>query len=168
MVPIKRRAAKGIIVTLRAGKDNHAFTLLELILVLGLLGLSAAAVLPSISRGLKNREARQAALHFAAAARELGSRARSAGVPQGLLVDTRRNSYQSAREAEVALPPSVFFALVEGGEALENGLRRFSFYPNGASFGGRVVISAGGYGVQYAVRFHPLSGRVEVLSGARG
>jgi len=135
-------------------------------LVLVLLGLSAAVVLPSIGRGLKNREARQAALGFAAAARELGSKARAQGVPQGLVVDTARNSYHLTREKEIALPPSMYFAAVEGGERLENGLRRFSFYPNGASFGGRVVISAGA--VQYAVRFHPLTGRVEVLSGANG
>jgi general secretion pathway protein H len=136
-------------------------------LVLVLLGLSAAVVLPSIDRGLKNREARQAALGFAAAARELGSKARSQGVPQGLVIDPARNSYYLAREREkIVLSPSLSFAAVEGGEMLENGLRRFSFYPNGASFGGRVVIAAGS--VQYSVRFHPLTGRVEVLSGANG
>jgi general secretion pathway protein H len=133
-------------------------------LVLVLLGLSAAVVLPSIDRGLKNREARQAALGFAAAARELGSKARSQGVPQGLVINTTRNSYYAAREREIALPPSLSFAVVEGGETLENGVRRFSFYPNGGSFGGRVVITAGA--VQYAVRLHPLTGRVEVLSGS--
>ncbi|HEX9663657.1 MAG TPA: hypothetical protein VGB27_15330 [Candidatus Binatia bacterium] len=135
-------------------------------LVLVLIGLGAAVVLPAIGRGLKNREARQAALGFAAAARELGSRARSEGVPQGLVVDATRNSYKLSREKEIALPPNSAFAAVEGGEMLENGLRRFSFYPNGASFGGRVAISAGTDGAQYSVRFHPLTGRVEVLRGA--
>lgn len=135
-------------------------------LVLVLIGLGAAVVLPAIGSGLKNREARQAALGFAAAARELGSRARSEGVPQRLVVDATRNSYTLSREKEIALPPNSAFAAVEGGETLENGLRRFSFYPNGASFGGRVDISAGADGAQYSVRFHPLTGRVEVLRGA--
>jgi hypothetical protein len=137
-------------------------------MVLVLLGLSAAVVLPSIDRGLKNRVARQAALGFAAAARELGSRARSEGVPQGLVLDTAHNSYYLAREQVIALPSSLSFAVVEGGETLENGMRRFSFYPNGASFGGRVVISAGAGGGEYSVRFHALTGRVEVLRGASG
>ena len=66
-------------------------------LVLVLLGLGAAVVVPAIGRGLKNREARQAALGFAAAARELGSRARSEGVPQRLVVDATRNSYILSR-----------------------------------------------------------------------
>jgi general secretion pathway protein H len=151
-----------------AKADNRAFSLLELMLVLVLIGLSAAVVLPSIDRGLKSREARQAALGFAAAARDLGSKARSEGVPQGLVVDIARNSYHLARDKEIALPPNLSFAAVEGGEALENGLRRFSFYPNGASFGGRVDISAGANGAQFSVRFHPLTGRVEVLRGANG
>jgi hypothetical protein len=137
-------------------------------LVLVLLGLSAVVVLPSIGRGLKNREARQAALGFAAAARELGSRAKSEGVPQRLVVDLRRNSYLSSRQKEIVLPPNLAFAAVDGGEMLENGLRRFSFYPNGANFGGRVDISAGANGVHYSVRFDPLTGRVEVLRGAKG
>ena len=135
-------------------------------LVLVLLGLGAAVVLPAIGKGLKNREARQAALGFAAAARELGSRARSEGVPQRLVVDATRNSYILSRDKEIALPSNSAFAAVVGGEMLENGLRRFSFYPNGASFVGRVDISAGADGAQYSVRFHPLTGRVEVLRGA--
>jgi Tfp pilus assembly protein FimT len=135
-------------------------------LVLVLLGLSTMVVLPSVERGLKNREARHAALGFAAAARELGSRARSEGIPQRLVVDTTRNSYLLARDREISLPPNLMFTAVEGGEILENGAHRFSFYPNGASFGGRIDFSAGANSVSYSVRFHSLTGRVEVRRGA--
>jgi general secretion pathway protein H len=155
-------------VTLAAGKNNRAFTLFELMLVLVLLGLSATVVLPSLDKGMKNREARQAALGFAAVARELSSRARIEGTPQRLVVDRTRNSYLVSRNQEVNLPANLAFANVEGGEILENGLRRFSFFPNGANFGGRVDFSSGANGVQYSVRFHPLTGRVEVLRGAGG
>jgi len=134
-------------------------------LVLVLLSVATAVVLPSIDRGLKNRDARQAALGFAAAARVLESRARSEGLPQRLVVDPLRNSYIMSQNGEFVLPPNLSFAAVEGGEILENGMRGFSFYPNGASFGGRVDFSAGGNAVQYSVRFHPLTGRVEVLRG---
>ncbi len=136
-------------------------------LVLVLLGLGAAIVLPAIDRGLKNRDARHAALGFAAAARELGSRARAEGLPHRLLVDPLRNSYIMSRNREFVLPPKSSFAAIEGGEILEDGMRGFSFYPNGASFGGRVDFSAGEHGVQYSVRIHPLTGRVEVLRGAK-
>jgi len=155
-------------VTLAAGKNNRAFTLFELMLVLALLGLGAMVVSPSIDKGMKNREARQAALGFAAVARELGSRARTEGLPQRLVVDRARNRYLVSRDKEVTLPVNLSFAGVEGGEALENGLYRFSFFPNGANFGGRVDFSSGAEGIQYSVRFHPLTGRVEVLRGADG
>jgi type II secretory pathway pseudopilin PulG len=139
-----------------------------LLLVLVVLGFSAAIVIPAIGRGLRNREARQAALGLAAAARELGNKARLQGIPQALDIDRARNSYQWARDAEIALSPSLYFAAVEGGEMLERGRHRFSFYPNGASFGGRVVISAGAGGASYSVRFHALTGRVEVQSRVDG
>jgi general secretion pathway protein H len=155
-------------VTSRAGSNSRGFSLFELLLVLVVLGFSAAVVIPSIGRGLRNREARQAALGFAAAARELGSRARLHGIPQALVVDRARNSYQWARDAEVSLSPNLYFAAVEGGEILESGRRRFSFYPNGASFGGYVVISDGANGANYSIRFHALTGRVEVQSGVDG
>jgi type II secretory pathway pseudopilin PulG len=156
-------------VILRAGKNNRAFTLFELTLVLVLLGLAAIVVLPAIDRGMKDREARQAALAFAAVARELASRARTEGTPQGLIVDKSRNSYLVSRDQEISLPANLIFGGLEGGELLENGLRRFSFFPNGANFGGRVDFSArSGGGLQYSVRFHALSGRVEVLRAADG
>jgi prepilin-type N-terminal cleavage/methylation domain-containing protein len=158
----------GIIVTLPVGKSNRGFSLLELMLVLVLLGVSTVMVLPSIDRGLKNREARHAALSFAATARELGSRARSEGLPQSLVIDAIHNRYVASRSQEISLPRNLTFAVVEGGEVLENGLRRFSFYPNGASFGGRVDFSTRANGVQYSVRIQPLTGQVEVLRGAAG
>lgn len=154
--------------TLLAGKDNRAFTLFELMLVLVLLGLAAVVVLPAMGKGMKNREARQTALGFAAVARELASRARTEGTPQRLLVDRARNSYLVSRDQEFILPANLSFAGVQGGEILENGLRRFSFFPNGANFGGQVDFSSGAAGVQYSVRFHALTGRVEVLRGADG
>jgi type II secretory pathway pseudopilin PulG len=137
-------------------------------LVLVLLGLAALVVFPSIDKGMKNREARQAALGFAAAARELADRARAEGIPQRLVVDKTRNSYLVSRNQEVSLPVNLTFAGVQGGEILDKGLHRFSFFPNGANFGGRVDFSSGVDGVQYSVRFHPLTGRVEVLRGADG
>jgi prepilin-type N-terminal cleavage/methylation domain-containing protein len=154
-------------VTLPAGKNNRAFTIFELMLVLVLLGLAAMVVFPVVGKGIRNREARQAALGFAAVARELGNRARAEGIPKRLVVDQARNSYLVARNHEIALPANLSVAGVQGGEILENGLRRFSFFPNGASFGGQVDFAAA-EGIQYSVRFHALTGRVEVLRRGGG
>ncbi len=102
-----RPAAKTKTVTSAVGKNNRGFSLFELILVLLLLGVSMAIVLPSIDRGLQDREVRRSALGLAAAARDLRSRALLDGVPQRLVLDLPQNSYLIGRSTEVRLPPEI-------------------------------------------------------------
>jgi len=150
---------------LRAGKNNRAFTLLELMLVLVLLGISSLIALPSIENGLKAREARQAALGLASVARELSSRARSEGVPQQLVLNLSSNSYLAARDSEIQLPPDMKFSVVEGGETTEAQIRQFLFFPNGSNLGGKIALASARSAVAYSIRLHPLTGKVEVLRG---
>jgi prepilin-type N-terminal cleavage/methylation domain-containing protein len=159
--------ATAIIMILRVGKNNRAFSLLELMLVLVLLGLSSLIALPAIDKGLKARQARQAALGLAAVARELSSRARSEGVPQQLVVNVSNNSYLAARSREIQLPADMKFSQVEGGETLEPSIRQFIFFPNGSNLGGRIDLVTDPSTIAYSVRLHPLTGKVEVSRGDR-
>ncbi len=152
----------------RVGKNNRAFTLLELLLVLVLLGVSSLIALPAVDKGLKNREARQAALGLAAVARELSSRARSEGIPQQLILNLTNNSYFAARDREVHLPSDMKFSAVDGGETLEPQIRQFLFFPNGTNLGGKIGLAAGQSALTYSVRLHPLTGKIEVSRGASG
>src|SRR4029453_3530134 len=115
MVPMEPPAVKGITVISRAGSDNQGFSLLELILVLLLLGLSSLIVLPTIDTGLSEREVRRSALGLAAVARELRSRALYEGIPQRLVLNVVDNSYLVARDREVHLPSVANFSQSEGG-----------------------------------------------------
>jgi len=160
-------AATVITVILRAGKNNRAFTLLELLLVLVLLGVSALMALPAIDKGMKDREARQAALGLAAVARELSSQARSEGMPQQLLLNLTNNSYVAGRGEEVQLQSGMKFTTVDGGETAEPQIRQFIFFPNGSNLGGRIDV-ASGESLPYSVRLHPLTGKVEVSRGSPG
>jgi len=54
---------------------EKGFSLLELLVVLLLLGLSSLIVLPAIDKGLREREVKKSALQVAAVARDLRSRA---------------------------------------------------------------------------------------------
>jgi general secretion pathway protein H len=150
-------------VTLRAGIANHGFSLLEMILVLVLLGISSLVVIPNVHRGMRAQTLRRTALELAAVARNLRSQALYDGIPQQLVLDSEENRYLVARQREVHLPPPVRFAEVEGGEALDSGSRRFLFFPNGSALPGRVRLSLGESSPGYSIRIEPLTGRVEVL-----
>jgi general secretion pathway protein H len=157
-------AARKITVTSLAGKDNRGFSLIELVLVLMLIGVSMAIVLPNIEKGLTDREVRISALALAAVGRDLRSRALFDGVPQELVLNLPQNSYLVAQSREVHLPAEVKFVSVDGGEAVDRDIKRFYFFPNGSSLGGAIVL-AGERAVSYVIRLEPLTGRIEVTRG---
>ena len=154
---------KGITMILRAGSGNQGFSLLELMLVLLLLGVSSLIVLPTIDNGLRERQVRRSALGLAAVARELRSRAMYEGIPQRLVLNVVDNSYLVARDREVHLPSDVRFSQVDGGETLDVSVRQVMFFPNGSSLGGKIGLSGASNATKYSVRLEPLSGRVDVL-----
>lgn len=149
--------------TSRAGIANGGFSLIELVLVLALLGVSSLIVVPNINRGMRAQELRRTALELAAVARNLRSRAIYEGVPQELIVDTRENRYVVPRRLEFELPGSVKFAEIFGGEVLDTESRRFVFFPNGSVLAGTVGLTLADGATVYAVRLEPLTGRVRVL-----
>lgn len=156
------REETAITVTSRAGSSSQGFSLLELVLVLMVLGLSSYIVLPNIEKKLEERAIRVSALGLAALARHLRSRALDEGVPQRLVVNITQNSYQGERESEVHLPPDVKFADVTGGEMVDQGMRQFVFFPNGSSYGGAIALRGAQRSASYSLYFEPLTGRIEV------
>ena len=160
-------AVKAITVTLRAGIDKRGFSLIELMLVLLLMGVSSLIVLPTIDSGLREREVRRSALALAAVARELRSRALFEGIPQRLVLNVVDSSYVVGHDREVHLPSEVKFFQVEGGETIESNLRQFIFFPNGSNLGGAIGLSGVRNAVKYSVRLEPLSGRVDVIRSDR-
>src|SRR6476646_5720375 len=90
-------AGRTITAMLTVGNDKRGFTLIELVLVLLLIGVSLAIVLPNIDKGLQDRAVRGSALGLAAVARDLRSRALFDGVAQQLIVNLPQNSYLVGR-----------------------------------------------------------------------
>jgi hypothetical protein len=129
------------------------------------LGLSGLIVLPNIEKGLRDRDARRAAVALAASARELRSQALYQGVPQQLVLNVADSSYRVGRNGEVRFPSDVKFATVSGGEVLDNGTRQFWFFPNGSAFGGQIDLSSGADSIPYSIRLHPLTGNIDVRRG---
>ncbi len=149
----------------RVGKGKDGFSLLELLVVLLLLGLSSLLVLPAMDRALKKQAVRQATLELAAVARDLRSRAIYKGVLQGLLISSSESSYQALSGKRVLLSPSVEISEIVGGEVVGEEKRRFVFFPNGSIYGGKIAISGREVSTSYTIHLDPLSGRVAVVQG---
>ncbi|HWH78558.1 MAG TPA: prepilin-type N-terminal cleavage/methylation domain-containing protein [Candidatus Binatus sp.] len=150
---------------LTVGNDKRGFTLIELVLVLLLIGVSLAIVLPNIDKGLQDRAVRGSALGLAAVARDLRSRALFDGVAQQLIVNLPQNSYLVGRTREVRLPSDVKFVSVDGGETVDRDNRKFYFFPNGSSLGGEIVLADADKAITYLIRMEALTGKVEVSRG---
>ena len=73
---------------------NKGFSLLELLVVLMLIGLSSLLVLPAMDRRLGQLEVRKSALKLAAVARDLRSKAIYQGSLQRLILRPSENSYE--------------------------------------------------------------------------
>ena len=150
---------------LTVGKDSRGFTLVELVMVLLLLGVSMAIVLPNIGKGMREREVRGSALGLAAVARDLRSRALFDGVPQQLVVNLTQNSYLVARTKEVHLPADVKIVSAEGGESVDRDTKKFYFFPNGSGLGGEIVLADSDNAISYLIRLEALTGKIEVSRG---
>lgn len=146
--------------------DRKGFSLLELLVVLLLLGLSSIIVLPSIEQGLKNKDLRESTLKLAAAARNLRSKAIYENNLQRLILNPRGNSYQAPAGKTILLSSDIGFTAIEGGEPIGEGLRQFLFFPNGSVLGGKIGLSNRA-GTSYAIQLDPLVGRVSVAKGPR-
>lgn len=146
---------------------EKGFSLLELLVVLLLLGLSSLVVLPAIDKGLREREVKQSALQLAAVARNLRSRAVYDNTLQRLIFNPLENSYQAAAGNKVVLSSDAKITGIEGAEPLGDGLMQFLFFPNGSLLGGEVGISSREGTSRYLIRLEPLTGRVVVVKGNR-
>ena len=147
--------------TLRIG--SQGFTLLELLVVLMLLGVSSLLVLPAMGRRLGQLEVRKSALKLAAVARNLRSKAVFEGSLQRLILDPYSNSYKVSEGQIVRLASGVRISAIAGGAPLGEGMTQFHFFPNGRILGGEIGISGQEGGASYITRFDPLSGRIVVV-----
>jgi general secretion pathway protein H len=124
---------------------QSGFTLLELMVVLGILALCLMVVAPSLSRARLGVMVRSTALELAAHLRAARATARATNVEQMLMVDLAQRQYWA--EGVVGrrpLPPAVAVNLtVPESERVGASAGRVRFFPDGSASGARLVLQDG-------------------------
>jgi general secretion pathway protein H len=117
------------------------FTLLEMLAVILLIGIAAAAVAVSVTQGLASARVSAASGELAAALRATRAQAIVHGEERSFDVDTRANTYQPAGGEVVRLPSGMRVGITSAKEDQVNASTgRIRFFPDGSSTGGHVTL----------------------------
>jgi general secretion pathway protein H len=135
------------------------FTLVELLVTLGLLALAYGMVAPSLGRAIGSSDMRIASRDLVAALREARSTAIVGGREVRFIVDASAGAY-GIGQARRPIPRGFDIAAdVPDSRRLSQRVAAIDFFPDGASTGGHVVLAVRG-GARVALDVDWLTGRV--------
>ncbi|MEO9078089.1 MAG: GspH/FimT family pseudopilin [Rhodanobacter sp.] len=144
------------------GARANGFTLLEMLAVILLVGIAAAAVSISVTQGLASARVRAASSELAGALLATRAQAIVHAKTQNFDVDTRANSYRNVKQQEVRLPKGLRMSITSAREDQPNQhTGRIRFFPDGSSTGGRITLQSGKR--QWHVNVSWLTGQVRVV-----
>ena len=123
----------------------RGFSLFELLVVMVMVVLMFTVAGVSMSRSLAGAEVRNAARDMTAGLRQTRGMAITRRQQQVFLVDAEARTWQAPGRSPVSLPDGLDITLTTArSELTGNNAGGIRFYPDGASTGGRVVLSADG------------------------
>lgn len=144
------------------GKAQRGFTLLEMLAVILLIGVAAAAVAVSVTQGLASARVAAASGELAAALRATRTQAIVHGNQHTFEVDTRGNTYRADGGAPVRLPSGMRIGITSAKEdQVDATTGRIRFFPDGSSTGGHITLQRERR--QWQVNVSWLTGAVSVV-----
>ncbi len=142
-------------------RQQCGVTMLELIVVLGLMALLTALVAPKIGGGMSTIDQRAAAQKIAAAFKSARNIAVSQRKDVAVVVNTKSLTVTPADAEPIQLPAGVAIDLTTiEKEKIDEESAAIRFYPDGGSTGGRVILKKGERALRVDVDW--LTGRVKV------
>jgi general secretion pathway protein H len=141
----------------------HGFTLLEILIVLGLMAIVAGFVIPMFGGPVSTTELRGSARQLAAGLRLARSEAVAERRETFLVVDVGGKRFKVDRDPqEHALPSRVELKLFTAqNDLVSDSVGSIRFFPDGGSNGGRITVSSGER--KFDVDIDWLTGRVAIL-----
>jgi len=140
----------------------RGFTLLEMLAVILLIGIAAAAVSISVTQGLASARINAASSELAGALRATRAQAIVRGQEQNFDVDTRADTYRNVKQQDVRLPKGLRLSITSAKDDQPNDhTGRIRFFPDGSSTGGRITLQSGKR--QWHVNVSWLTGEVRVV-----
>ncbi len=153
-----------VIDSARGRKGELGFSLLEVLVVLGILAVALALVAPSFNRARSALAVRGAAYELAAHLRATRAAANAQSIQKMLVFDQTTRRYWAEGVPPRVLPQSVRVGLVVPESEQVGRTARIRFLPDGSASGGKIVLQDGK--ATWAVVVDWLSGDVRVLSGS--
>jgi len=143
------------------GGRSRGFTLLEMLAVILLIGIAAAAVAVSVTQGLASARVAAASGELAAALRATRTQAIVHGNEHTFDVDTRANTYRADQGKTVRLPSGMRIGITSAKEDQVSATTgRIRFFPDGSSTGGHITLQRNQR--QWRVNVSWLTGAVSV------
>lgn len=122
-------------------KSQAGFSLLEIIVVVGLIALVMSFAAYTLNRQLPGQQLRSSAKELAAELRFTKSQAMITGEAQTFQINANTREWIGAKNHTGELPDSLeIIATTAKREQPEDGVAAIKFFPDGAATGGRIVL----------------------------
>ncbi len=122
-------------------RSNAGFTLLELIIVLGIMVLGFSAVAVNMSAGNDSMALKAAARDLTSGLRYVRSQAMLSHSQATLDFNLSENSYSLTNQNKVyEIPETIDVTINTAKDELHDGVAQLRFFPDGSSIGGRITL----------------------------
>jgi general secretion pathway protein H len=150
----------------RSRRALHAFTLFEMLAVILLIGIAAAAVAVSVTHGLASARINAAAGELAASLRSTRTQAIVHGEQRIFQIDPGNATYRGADQRDVRLPKGLDLSVTSATSDQSGGqIARIRFFPDGSSTGGRITLRSGKR--EWHVNVSWLTGAISIFDTAK-
>ena len=144
----------------------RGFTLIEIVIVLGIVAVSLTLVPTLFSGALGSVSLKRDARELGSALRHLRSVAIATQAPQALNVDVDARSYAAGEgSGVVSLPDNIRVEIVTAeSEMLNDHVGSIRFFPDGGATGGQIILERGGRRIVVDIDW--VTGRVKLYEDA--